>query len=403
MLRKRSPKKVLYVLDSLGLSGRTKGIIDVALNLDPERYAPVFCSLSDELSALRDRLVERGVPLEQLEVGAGLKASAVRSLRGIIRRHGIEVVHSVNPRPMLYAGLAARTSGVRATVGSLSAFACQVPDRTYTFLPQDLVNRSARNAWRNQAVARLTRFVIAVSRELGERFCRFTARSLGPLRLIGHGALLRKLKVISYGVDLAAYDAITTDARAAMRSQVGATANTVLVGSVGRLIKQKDYPTQLRAFAIAAKHEPRLHMVLAGDGPLRTAIEAQAAELGITGRITMLGHWTAVPLLMRSLDAFVLASKFEPYGVALLEAKAAGSAIVSTRVNEIPTLLEHGTSGLLVPAESPEPMADALLRLARDPELRRLLGRNAAEDAARRHTIQAAAVAYQGLYDDAAR
>src|SRR5690349_12160571 len=124
-----APRKVLYILDSLGLSGRTKGIIDLALNLDPSRFAPVFCSFSDEQSALRDRLLELRVPLEQLTVGAGLRVRTVRSLGAILRRHDVQVVHSVNPRPMLYAGLAAQLGGVRATIGSLSAFACQVPDR----------------------------------------------------------------------------------------------------------------------------------------------------------------------------------------------------------------------------------------------------------------------------------
>jgi glycosyltransferase involved in cell wall biosynthesis len=401
-----APRKVLYVLDSLGLSGRTKGIMDVALNLDRARFEPVFCSLSDEDSPLRDRLVDLRIPLEQLTAGAGLRVRTVKTvgtLRDIIRRHDVQVVHSVNPRPMLYGGLAARLCGVRATIGSLSAFACQVPDRKYRFLPQDLVNRGMRNAWRNQAVARLTRFVVAVSRGLGERFCRFTAEAYGPLRWLGREALMKKLRVISYGVDVAAYDAVTAEERAAMRARLGAAADTVLVGSVGRLIEQKDYPTQLRAFALASRREPRLRMVLAGDGPLRASIESLASELGITNHVTLLGHWTAVPQLIRSLDAFVLASKFEPYGVALLEAKAAGVAIVATRVNEIPSLLDDDASGLLVPPESPAELADAFVRLARNPELRRNLGRAAAADARHRHAIKATSLAYQSLYDDAAK
>jgi glycosyltransferase involved in cell wall biosynthesis len=105
---------------------------------------------------------------------------------------------------------------------------------------------------------------------------------------------------------------------------------------------------------------------------------------------------------LRALDVFVLASKFEPYGVALLEAKCAGTAIVATAVNEIPTLLESGVTGLVVPSESPEPMAAAFTRLERDAGLRRVLGENALAEAGRRHSIEAMAAAYQALYDDAA-
>lgn len=391
---------VLYVMDTLGLSGRTKGIIDLALHLDPGRYRPVFCSLGAESSALADRLRERSVPIEVLPLRPGLRPEAVWRLGSLLRRHRAGVVHAVNPRPLLYAGFAARLLGIRSTVGSLSAFACQVPDREYRFLPQELVNQGRRQALRNQLACGLMRHVVAVSDELGERFCRFTADGAGPVRLLGPAALRRRMRSIPYGIDLAPYQAVTAGEVAALRSRVGAGPDTVLVGSVGRLVEQKDYPTQLRAFARAARAEPRLRMVLAGEGPLRGSIEAQAAELGVADRVVLLGHWTRVPELLRALDVFVLSSKFEPYGVALLEAKCAGSAIVATSVNEIPRLLEDGVTGLLVPAEAPEPMARALVRLAAGRDLRRALGENARAEARRKHGIEAAASAYQALYDD---
>jgi glycosyltransferase involved in cell wall biosynthesis len=392
-------RPVLYVMDTLGLSGRTKGIIDLSLHLDPRRYRPMFCSLGDESSELVERLRERAIPIEFLPFSDGLRPDNVWKLVSLIRRHGIQVVHPVNPRPLLYAGLAARLCGIRAVVGSLSAFACQVPDREYRFLPQELVNRGRRQALRNQLACGLVRNVVAVSDELGERFCRFTAEAAGPLASLGYQALRRRMRTISYGIDLGPYRAVSPAEIDALRTQLGAGPDTVLVGSVGRLVEQKDYPTQLRAFALAARAEPRLRMVLAGDGPLRGAIEAQAAELGITDRIVLLGHWVRVPALLRALDVFVLASKFEPYGVALLEAKCAGSAIVATAVNEVPKLLTHGVTGLVVPAESPEPMAQAFLRMAQDGALRRSVAMNAFAEADKKHSIHAVAGAYQALYD----
>jgi glycosyltransferase involved in cell wall biosynthesis len=391
---------VLYVMDTLGLSGRTKGIIDLALHLDARRYRPIFCSLGEESSALADRLHERSIPIAVLPIRPGFRPEGAWKLGSLIRRHRIGVVHAVNPRPMLLAGLAARLLGIRSTVGSLSAFACQVPDREYRFLPQELVNRGRRQALRNQLACRLMRHVVAVSAELGDRFCRFTTEAAGPVGLLGHEALRRKMRAISYGIDLGPYQAVAAEDVAALRARIGCGRDSVLVGSVGRLVEQKDYPTQLRAFALAARAEPRLRMVLAGEGPLRSAIEAQVAELGIADRIVLLGHWTRVPELLRAIDVFVLASKFEPYGVALLEAKCAGCAIVATSVNEIPTLLEDGVTGLLVPPESPEPMARAFTRLAQDPALRGALAEGAFAEARRRHSIEAVAGAYQALYAD---
>lgn len=395
-----APKNVLYVMDTLGVSGRTKGYIDLALHLDPRRYRPVFCSLGEEQSPLVDRLRERSVPIELTPVKAGLRPDAVWKLGALMRRHRVKVVHAINPRPLLYAGIAARLLGIRSTVGSLSAFACQVPDREYAFLPQELVNRGRRQALRNQLACGLMRNVVAVTDELAERFCRFTADAAAPFGAYGYDALRRKMRAIAYGIDLAAYEAVRAEDVASLRARVGADRDTVLVGSVGRLIEQKDYPTQLRAFALAARAQPRLRMVLAGDGPLRSAIEAQCAELGIADRVALLGSWSRVPELLRALDVFVIASKFEPYGVALLEAKCAGAAIVATAVNEIPKLVEDGVSGLLVPHETPEAMARAFGRLAEDGALRRSLGLNALADAKRRHSIDAVAGAYQALYDE---
>lgn len=392
-------RPVLYIMDTLGLSGRTKGIIDLALHLDPHRYTPIFCSLGEEVSALADRLRERSIPIEIMPVAAGLRPDGIWKLAQLIRSRGIQVVHPVNPRPLLYAGLAARLCGVRSTVGSLSAFACQVPDREYRFLPQELVNRGRRQALRNQLACGLMRYVVAVSDELGERFCRFTADATGPMSGFSHRALRRRMRTISYGIDLGPYRAVTDDEAAKLRAQLGAGRDTVLIGSVGRLVEQKDYPTQIAAFALAARAEPRLRMVLAGDGPLRGDIEAQLAQLGITDKVVFLGHWTRVPALLKALDVFVLASKFEPYGVALLEAKCAGSAIVATAVNEIPKLLNDGVTGLVVPAESPEPMADAFVRMAKDSVLRRSLSKNALAEAEQKHSIAAVAGAYQSLYD----
>lgn len=394
------PKTVLYVMDTLGVSGRTKGYIDLALHLDPARYRAVFCSLGEESSPLADRLREGGIPIEIVSVPPGLRPDAVWKLRSLMRRHGVNVLHAINPRPLLYAGIAAKLLGIRPTVGSLSAFACQTPDRQYTFLPQELVNRGRRQALRNQLACGLMRNVVAVSDALGERFCRFTAEAAAPFGPLRYETLRRKMRAIAYGIDLALYEGVRAEDVAALRARVGAERDTVLVGSVGRLVEQKDYPTQLRAFALAARSEPRLRMVLAGEGPLRSAIEGQCAELGIAERVVLLGSWSRVPELLRALDVFVLASKFEPYGVALLEAKCAGAAIVSTGVNEIPTLLEDGASGLVVPPESPEAMADAFTRLARDPGLRRSLGAKALADARRRHSIEAVAAEYQALYDE---
>jgi glycosyltransferase involved in cell wall biosynthesis len=374
---------VLFVVDGLGLSGKTRALVDLACGLD--RFRAEVATLDGAPGPLRDRLLAAGVPVHDVPCPDGLGLAAPWALRKLIRRIRPAVLHAFNQRPMLHGGLAALSAGMRATVGSLSAFACLVPDRPYDFLPQRLATATRRNRLRNRAVARLMRALVTVSPALGDRFCRW------------NGIPADKLTVISYAVDTARLGNVPPATAAAVRASFQVPPDAVVAGSVGRLVEQKDYPTQLRALAAAARQSPSLYMVLAGEGPLRPALGAQARALGIADRVRFLGHRNDVEAVLAALDVYVLASRFEPYGVALLEAKAAGRAIVATAVDEIPSLIDADT-GVLVPPRAPEQLAEALVRLAADGGLRRRLGAAAARDALQRHGLSALVGGYQDIY-----
>jgi glycosyltransferase involved in cell wall biosynthesis len=383
-----SPNIVLHVVDGLGLSGKTRNLVSVVSELDRRRFAPVVCRLNAEWSPLVRHLEEARVPLHTVACADGVSPGAALRLARLAWSVKADIVHCYNPRPMLYGGLAARALGIRATVGFLSAFACQVPDRSYDFLPQPLTTASRRNVYRNRLAAASMRFIVAVSLSLGRRFCHYNQVPLD------------KLRVIPYGADVRAIDRIPAERVAELRRQLGFRSDDVVIGSVGRLVEQKDYPTQLHAFALAAARVPHLRMAIAGDGPLRSTLEHLARQLGIADRVRFLGNWNDVPTLLRSVDLFALASKFEPFGVALLEAQAAGLPIVATAVNEIPEIVADNEGGLLTqPGHAPS-LAALFVKLAQDRDCRARFGARARMDA-RRHSLQAAVAAYERLYDAA--
>src|SRR4029077_14737535 len=105
-----------------------------------------------------------------------------------------------------------------------------------------------------------------------------------------------RLRVVPYGVDLDRFTRVTPEEIAAFRDRHGLAPDAVVVGSVARLVEQKDSPTQLRAFAEAAARAPALVMLLAGDGPLRASLEALARELGVADRVRFIGHTNEVPV-----------------------------------------------------------------------------------------------------------
>jgi glycosyltransferase involved in cell wall biosynthesis len=380
------PKTVLHVVDGLGLSGKTRNLVSVVSKLDRQRFTPVVCRLNAEPSALIDELEATRVPLHTMVCKDGVRPGAALQLARLARSLKADIVHCYNPRPMLYGGLAARVLGIRATLGFLSAFACQVPDRSYAFLPQSLTTVSRHNVYRNRLAAASMRFIVAVSPTLGRRFCQFNK------------VPIEKLRVIPYGADLRAVDSVGAERVSELRQQLGFRPDDVVIGSVGRLVEQKDYPTQLHALALAAARVANLRMAIAGDGPLRSTLEQLARQLAIADRVRFLGHQDDVPALLRSVDLFALSSKFEPFGVALLEAKAAGLPIVATAVNEIPEIVADGESGLLTSPGNATSMAALFGKLAQDRDYRRRLGERARIDA-QQNSLQAAVTAYETLYD----
>jgi glycosyltransferase involved in cell wall biosynthesis len=152
----------------------------------------------------------------------------------------------------------------------------------------------------------------------------------------------------------------------------------ILVLSVARLVPEKGLDDLVRA--VAEAKDPRLRLVVAGDGPQRDALVELAAELAV--RLTIVGHVTEGELARLYVDAdvFALLSRHEPWGVAVNEAAASGlPLLLSDRVGAAADLLADGRNGFLVPADDVHQAAVALGRLAADPALRRELGTRSRE------------------------
>lgn len=142
--------------------------------------------------------------------------------------------------------------------------------------------------------------------------------------------------------------------------------------AVGRLNRQKGFDLLLRAFAAAGLDGWRLRIV--GEGKQRGQLEALAGELGIAGLVELPGATADIAAEYAGADAFVLSSRFEGFPNVLLEAMAGGLPCIAFDCPTGPAeLLQHGQSGLLVPAENIEELSVAIRRLAGDEELRRSL------------------------------
>ena len=156
---------------------------------------------------------------------------------------------------------------------------------------------------------------------------------------------------------------------------------------VGRLIEEKGVQTTLRALSQLSGAAYRF--IVVGDGPYREALEALARELGIADKVEFLGTRTDVPELLAGADVFVhVPDCAEGFGIAVVEAMASGLICVCGSRGALPELVKNGVSGILLPDNAPETLAQALKSIAQAPQNYETMRRQAVEDS-RQFSIEA--------------
>lgn len=205
--------------------------------------------------------------------------------------------------------------------------------------------------------------------------------------LLARGVPSERIFTLPNGVDLRVHRPATAEGRARLREQLGLTPDRFVGVFVGRLHPVKDVDTLLKAAAIV----PELELVIVGDGPERTRLEAAAARLGVHSRVRFHGFSSRVVDVLRAADAFLLSSHGEGMSNALLEAMACGlPCLVSRSVGGARELLGDGRGMLLGDGEAAA-WAEAIQSLVDEPALRAALGGAAADFVAEGLSLEAGA------------
>jgi glycosyltransferase involved in cell wall biosynthesis len=165
---------------------------------------------------------------------------------------------------------------------------------------------------------------------------------------------------------------------------------------VGRLAEQKDFATLISALALLPAGTARLRVL--GEGPLRATLEAQTAALGLADSVELVGEVADVRSQLEQADVFALTSRWEGLPLSVLEAMAAGLPVVASAIDGIPEAVAEGETGYLTPPGEPRQVADALSRLAADPELRARLGAAGRHRAEERFSLPRWRSAHLDLY-----
>jgi glycosyltransferase involved in cell wall biosynthesis len=170
------------------------------------------------------------------------------------------------------------------------------------------------------------------------------------------------------------------------------------VAMVANLRPIKDPETFLRAAHHVLLECPATSFHVAGEGPMYHGLQRLAAELGLGQRLRLHGHVADMTEFLAQTQLFVLSSRSEGLPHALLEAMAAGRAVIATRVGGNAELIEHEVSGLLVPPEDPVSLAQAILRLLREPQRAEQFGQLARQQVSQAYSLQAMSRRFEAFY-----
>lgn len=174
----------------------------------------------------------------------------------------------------------------------------------------------------------------------------------------------------------------------------------LVVLSVGNLIPSKGHALLLRAFARALEAVPECKLEIIGDGPERSSLVRLAEHLGISNRVSFLDRQDrqSVATAMQRCAVFALPSSYEGLGCVYLEAMACAKPAIACEGQGIAEIIQHGTNGILIPADSEDSLAQALQMLLRNEDFRRRLGSAAHETVLHKHTLQHQAERLAAIY-----
>ena len=183
---------------------------------------------------------------------------------------------------------------------------------------------------------------------------------------------LEKIHVVWKGVDARKF---RLPASGRLRGEFHIGEEDSLIGFVGRLDEQKGLMTLLEAMALLVRRHRNTKLVLAGDGNLRASVQHFVKSRNLDRHVFLAGFRKDIPEFLRGIDFLVMPSNWEGFGYAAVEAMAAGKAVVASHVSSLPEIIDDRKTGLLVPPRSPELLAEAIVTLVDNPQLRNSMGK----------------------------
>jgi glycosyltransferase involved in cell wall biosynthesis len=366
---------VLYPITDLARDGAQRQLLELVKGLDKQRFRPIVLTLRP------------GGPME-----ADFRAVPDLELISLERKGKTDLLFPFRMASMIRQ--------IRADV--VQPFL--TPATFYTLLPALLCRTPVKIVTERVSAGRTAtgsgyRLYLKME-DLLSQFADWAVSNskAGEDFLIQRGINPNRVRVIYNGLDLSRL-VTTRESVERVRQRLDIPPHGRVIGMMARLSSQKRHDTFLRAAAVINTVAPDTRYAIVGEGPLRGPLEKLSQELGMAAEVTFFGEQREVGPYVSAFDIAVLLSEAEGCSNSVLEAMALGKPVVATDVGGNRELVEHGTTGFLVPPGDVQAAAEAVLNLIRDTAAASSMGQKAREVIASRFSVGGMVEQYQALYD----
>lgn len=372
--------KVLFVINSMGAGGAERSLAQMVPGFAERGIDSTIVCLSGARTEVGTE--SRDLPVRYLSAGGWF--ARLRELRAVIEAEQPDVVHTT----LFDSDIIGRI----ATVGRDVPVITSLVNTSY-----DSSRLSDPNitAWKLHIVRHIDGFT---ARRFTDHFHALTE----PVKASSVTALgidPSNVTVIPRGRDREWLGEPSAERRAEGRRRLGIADESTLVINVGRQEFQKGQETLLHAAALLRDSLPDLRTVIAGkEGNATRQLTATHAELGLHGVVEFLGYRSDVPDLVAAADIFAFPSIYEGLGGAVIEAMGLGVPVVASDIPVLAAVVNDGESGVLTPTGDPAALADAIARLAKDPETATTMGARGNEIFEQRYRLDAVNSAMADLF-----
>ncbi len=355
-----------------GIGGAEKFVLSLCRGYNKRRFEAMVCVLFSG-GTVSDQIAREGYDVTVLNMANGFDLIRALQLIPIIRSRRIDIVniHGQNPLGKFCSVLSGAPVIVHTDHGTTVGSPVERRQRVVLF---------------NRLLTPFIDHFIAISQGMKQSL-RLREKIPG-----------NKITLIYNGVDVDAISKVSCN-KTELRESLGIPPDIPVLGTVGRLAPEKQYPLLLKSLSILKNRGIEFIALIVGDGPDRKPLESLAKKMSLTDRIRFLGQRNDVIQLLELMDVFVFSSGGEAFSITLLEAMAAAKPIVAFDVKGVDEAIVTHETGFLVSFGDVEEFANKVKLLLESPELALRMGKSGFERVNTKFDIRSNIKKLEALYE----